>query len=767
MIHRSAPLRVCFVVVLLGLVLIVAASALYASGPTFWTIASGSEFLKGRSDGVFVSLNGTITAGPQLTSRLGSAPAQIWSLAEGADGTLWAGTGGDGRVIRLRPGQPEETVFDAPEANVFALAISGTHVFAATGPDGKVYEIDGDTARPFFDPAEKYIWALAVDSSGRLWVGAGNPAVIYRVDPDGTSHVVYRPPAAHVVALVRDAEGRMLAGTESPGRLYRFSSDDRPFVVLDSGLTELGAISVDATGAVYAAAVARGDESSSGGETTSVAVTLASSSSSTTGSAASASDAATASAGSSSTTSSSARRSVLYRIAPDGTWEDIWATSDLIYDIAAQPDGVLVATGPEGRLYKVDQSRDVLLLTGVDAKQITRFASGTRPSGVTAFATANPGRVVLVGTGQQLPATYLSPVRDTRSVSSWGLIRWAASGAVDLYTRSGNTDRPDDSWSDWSGPYTNRDGQMIMSPPARFLQWRAVFTRPADGARTAGANGSSAVAVAGPASTGAAGAAGARPSAGPAATQLTSVTIAYLARNSRPVISSITVYPPGVVFQRPYSTDDSAIAGLDDATAESRRPPGDSGPTPATPTKRMFQHGLQTITWKADDDDNDHLAYTLEYRREGEQTWRELRRDLTDDIFVWDTTAVSDGRYIVRVRASDAPSNAADRALTGDRESDPIEVDNTPPTLTTELARNGTALRLIIRVHDARSPIEKVEYSVAGGPWQLLYPTDGLADSPDERYEIPLAADTDATRIVIRATDILQNVMSQPVAGKP
>jgi hypothetical protein len=692
---------------------------LAASGPTFWTVGTAADFLKGTSDGVYVSLTGTLTAGPELTNRLTSTPAQIWSLALAPDGSLWAGTGSDGRVIHLRAGQPEDVVFDSPESNVFALAVSGTTVYAATSPDGRVYAIDAaGTAKPFFDPDEKYIWALAVDGAGRLWVGAGNPAAIYRVDAAGGSTLVYKPAAAHVVTLALDGSGRMLAGTESPGRLYRFDAGDRPFAVLDSGLTELRAVSPGANGVVFAAAVARTDESSSGGETTSISAAAEGSASA---------QPASSSAASSGTTTSSPRRSALFRIDADGTWEEIWSTSDLIYDIAAESDGVLVATGPAGRLYRVDGTRDVSLLTGVDAKQITRFASQPRTRTLTAFATANPGRVMAIGSGQQPQASYVSPVRDTKSVATWGLIRWEAQGTVSLYTRSGNTEKPDDSWSDWSAAYTKPSGDLVTSPPARFVQWKAVI-----GGRDAGA------------------------------ARLGAVTLAYLTRNTRPVVSSITVPPPGFVFHRPYSSDDSAIAGLDDAVADARRPRDDTAPPPPAPGKRMFQRGLQTLTWKADDDDSDRLVYTLEYRREGEQTWRELKTGLTDLIYVWDTTAVPDGRYVIRVRASDAPSNSADRALTGDRESDLVAVDNTPPSLSAELSRQGANARLLVHVHDAISPILKVEYSVGGGPWQLLYPNDGLADSPDETYTIALANDADVNRIVIRATDVLQNVISQP-----
>ncbi len=463
---------------------------------------------------------------------------------------------------------------------------------------------------------------------------------------------------------------------------------------------------------MYAAAVARGDDPApAAGETTSVAIAQPPASPATTPPA------------------SPSRRSVLYRIDPSGTWEAVWETADVIYDIAVTDEGgVLTATGPEGRLYRVEPSRDVLLLTGVDAKQITRFAGAPKAGArLASFATANPGRVLSPGAGDQTPAMYVSGVRDSKSVATWGLIRWESAGPVALYTRSGNTERPDDSWSDWAGPYSRREGEAITSPAARFLQWRAVLTRPA----------------------------------APPAPHLTSVTVAYLPRNSRPVVASITVHPPGVVFQRPFSTEDGAIAGLDEAAADARRPPGDSGPPAPPPGRRMFQKGLQTIVWRGEDADADRLSYSLQYRREGEQAWRTLRTGLSDSIFVWDTATVADGRYVLRLTATDSPSNAADRALAADRETDPVEVDNTPPTVTVEIVRQAGGVRAVVRVRDAQSPIQKLEYSLGSGPWQLVYPADGLADSPDERYEIPLATEADAGRLMIRATDLLQNVTTQ------
>lgn len=174
----------------------------------------------------------------------------------------------------------------------------------------------------------------------------------------------------------------------------------------------------------------------------------------------------------------------------------------------------------------------------------------------------------------------------------------------------------------------------------------------------------------------------------------------------------------------------------------------------------MFQKGLQTFAWKAEDADGDRLLYTVQFRREGETAWRDVRRGLSDPLFVWDTTSVADGRYLIRIRATDSPTNSAERVLTGERESDPFDVDNTPPQITLDTARQGATIRLTIRVRDSQSPVQKLEYAVAGGNWQVTYPVDGLADSLDERFEITLPADTDLARLVFRATDLLQNVSS-------
>ena len=110
---------------------------------------------------------------------------------------------------------------------------------------------------------------------------------------------------------------------------------------------------------------------------------------------------------------------------------------------------------------------------------------------------------------------------------------------------------------------------------------------------------------------------------------LTSVSAAYLQRNMRPKVESITVHPAGIAFQKPFSTGEMEIAGLDEEPAERRLASQGAGTSaqPGSPAlgRRIYQRGLQTLAWKAADENGDELTYSVLYRREGETSWRTLR----------------------------------------------------------------------------------------------------------------------------------------------
>ena len=151
--------------------------------------------------------------------------------------------------------------------------------------------------------------------------------------------------------------------------------------------------------------------------------------------------------------------------------------------------------------------------------------------------------------------------------------------------------------------------------------------------------------------------------------------------------------------------------------------------------RRIYQKGLQTFVWKAEDGNDDRLQFDVAYRREGETAWRPLRAGLWDPIVVWDTTSVPDGTYVIRISATDAPSNAPGTALTGELESGSFDIDNTPPTIEVQPAARAAKL-LTFAVADEQSPIQRVEYSLDASRWRLVHPKDGIPDSRREEFEI-------------------------------
>jgi hypothetical protein len=217
------------------------------------------------------------------------------------------------------------------------------------------------------------------------------------------------------------------------------------------------------------------------------------------------------------------------------------------------------------------------------------------------------------------------------------------------------------------------------------------------------------------------------------------------------------------VYQRPFPTGEPEIAGFDGDTPDRRaaaqlQSSGGGGPNLG---RRAYEKGLLTFIWRAEDDNRDDLVYDLLYRREGETAWHTLKQALTDAIFVWDTTSVPNGRYTVRVVASDAPSNSGATALSGDLESTAFDIDNTPPVITvTAVRREGGRTTLVFEVRDDNSAVQKVEYSLDGDRWQALYPKDGIADSRFEQFELTVPDAQGVQGVVLRAADALNNVAS-------
>jgi sugar lactone lactonase YvrE len=712
------------------------AMATLSAAPGFWQAATQADFLRGEVDQLSIDEHGRLTLGPELTRVHDAAAPFVWTVVAGPDGAWFLGTGNDGKVIKVDRSGQGSVFYDSAELEVHALAPAPNGgLFVGTSPDGRIYRVDAKgQASTFFDPDDKYIWSMVVDRDGNVFAGTGDKGTVYKITPDGKGQKFFASKTAHAVSLAFDHNRQLLVGTGAPGRIFRVDATGRGFLLLDTTYQEIHAIRVDPKGVVYAAA--QSGRAQSGGDSVTEAVItpppVTPSIPNVTTEITSMTAVDVGGAGSQGASSASDRRGnmtgAVYRVQPDGLWDELWTTKDdAPYDVAIEPDGsVLVATGTKGKLFRLSGDPvSAVLLTRVPAQHATMIARG---SDRTFIATANPGLLMSVASTRATRGTFVSDVKDARLVSTWGVMAWRATAPagskVEVFTRSGNTRTPDEAWSDWSGPYANADGTQITSPKARYLQWRAVLTGTATAAPT-----------------------------------LTSLSSAYLPRNIRPQVVSITVHPPGVVFQKPFSSGETEIAGLDEDAQDRRaaaNSPGGGGPALG---RRVFQRGLQTFAWKAEDDNNDDLSYDVFYRREGDTAWRTLKSDLRDTLFVWDTGSVPNGTYVLKVLASDRRSNPTDSALAGELESSSFEIDNVAPTVQIgALRRDGTRFIVPADVRDADSTVMRVEFSVDAQRWQPAFPRDGILDGRLENFEIRLDAESAGRTLVIRATDALGNV---------
>lgn len=718
-----------------GLVLVLCTLGLSAA-PGFWQSATQADFLRGEVDQLSIDQHGRLTLGPAVEQVFDGAVSVVWSMVQLPDGTRYLGTGNDGKVFKVAASGTGELFYDSPELEVHALAPAPDGgLYVGTSPDGRIYRVNArGEATTFFDPEDKYIWALTVDGKGVVYAATGDKGRVYRITPDGQGAVLFDTKAAHAVALAFDTSGQVLVGTGNPGRVFRVDTAGKGFLLLDTSYQEVRSLKLDEKGLIYAAALNGRSNGGGGGEsmditppeppppTATVSAEIMSFA---------IVDAAVTPQGDSQPAASSPAGPVagaVYRIQPDGLWDAVWEfKDDSPYDVQPEPGGALVvATGNSGKVFRLSGDPvQAELLARVPAQHVTQLhRAGDR----TLLTTANPGLLVAMSNARAKRGTYESDVKDARIVASWGVVSWRAATpagtSVEVYTRSGNTRTPDEAWSDWSGPYTVPTGSPITSPNARYLQWRAVL------------NGGTATPV------------------------LTSVSAAYLPRNIRPRVESVTVHPPGVVFQKPFSTGETEIAGFDEEP-DDRRLAGQGPGQAASPTlgRRIYQRGLQTFQWRAEDENGDELTYDVHYRREGEVDWRPLRSGLRDALTVWDTTSVPNGTYVLKVVASDVRANPEGRALAGELESTSFDIDNTAPSLTiAPVTREGDRFLVRLEVRDSDSAIKRVEYSLDARSWQPAFPVDGILDSRQETVELRLDADAAGQVLVVRATDALNNI---------
>ena len=662
-----------------AVVLAISATSVAAARPSLWKQHGFEDFKDGEATGVSITSQGTVELAPELDELAQVAAERVWSLVSGPNGSVYVGTGDGGHVFAVDEDGETSLLFDSPEIAVHALALSADGVlYAGTAPEGIIYRIppDGD-AEVLARTGTHYVWDLELDDSGALLAATGEQGLVLSIAADGAADTLLTVPNRHVMAILRTGE-RLFAATAGSGfvaaegaspsgaRVYEIESGQGR-LVYEADYGEISRMVSDGEGGIFVVALRQEEEDA---------------------------------------------KSVILHIDALGTAVPVWDVEAVIFDLVREgEDALLVAVGESGELYRLPAGkRRFDLVARIDSLAPHRLLSHPG-SGRMIVGGAHSGRLMTLSSRIVRQGRLESAVHDFHTHSQWGRLEWRADlpdhTSIGFQTRSGNSQEPDESWSEWTAE-SSRPG-AVDSPPARYLQYAAVL-HTSDDSRSP---------------------------------VLREVTVAASQTNLRPRITELKIFP--------YRSGQSGEGGKVQ-TAGNQSSRNGRGSVPQ-------RKSLRIVRWKAGDANGDRLSYSLYLRGGDQEEWKLVEENSARNSLIWDTETMPEGMTEMKLVASDHPDNSAPGALTDERVSEPFLLDNSPPSIRVELSGESPP-KVKIEIEDRISPIKRVQYTVDYG--DRVYPVDshdGIFDGLHEESEFVLKGLAPGEHVIsVQAWDRLDNV---------
>lgn len=732
--------------ILLPLVLILFLSNRPASAVTSQVTRhnAAADFLKGQTENTVIDSEGTIQLARQTTEiNCQNLLRDVWminTIVSDSSGILYLGTSPNGKIIKYDNGKAKQ-IYPLEESSpqtddslpvdsnsteakpeftnehIFAMALdkAGRLLTAVSGSTCRVLRFENNSVETLFSPDDaNYIFAVALDEIGNIYLATGPQGRIYRLNPFGQNpQIIYTSRDKNILSLALDKDGYIYAGSDQRGIIYKIDQNTKTAVVLyDSEQAEVTALLLDDLQNVYAAATSA-DAVKNKAAVSSIAKDSGTGRPDTEtdqdddGNEEQSSDTMelkTANTSNEKQTSQrtpppEAKRGALpksaghiYKINPEGFVTDVFNEMAVFFDLKYHNQKLLLATGNNAQLFIIDPETEKKEIAYED-KQASQITALTNVRENLYLGCANPAKFIRLEQAFASSGQYTSDLIDASQPAKWGKLQIDADipqgCKVLLSTRSGNVNDPNDpTFSPWTPPVEVTEATQLECPNARFCQYKLSLESSADNVTPI----------------------------------IREVAVAHVIPNLPPQIHSVTITRP---------KDDKK------------------------------SHLLQ-INYKAEDDNKDVLIYTLEFRKLGRNTWIELKDELAAAKFDWDTNTVEDGRYELRLAASDKRSNTTTTSMTAYRISDSFVVDNTAPKIKNEdIDTNGQTLTIKLTVADALTAIGNVSYTInSNADWTSTLPDDMVYDTIIEDFTIVLEDLEKGEHVVaLKISDDLGNTM--------
>ncbi len=668
-----------------------------AGGTRVWEVAGFKELDKGKLDGTQAASRGEVRLGHR-SKKLGLEDVGlVWSAVRDTRGKIYLGTGYDGRIYRV-DGSKISLIATTDQLVVTALAINKKgDLYIATLPDSTIWRVKGAYKAGGKKPAKaekwvtlppenKHVWSLAFSGDQRmLFAGTGPEGKLFAIGRDGKANVFADTEEEHILSLGVDTKGRIFAGTSPHAKLLRVDGPGRVTALGEFNATEVKAIAPYKDEILVAVntfkkppavpAKSKKSNAASGPKTSLL----------------------------SKKSKNDLGDGHLYRVAADGQREALWnkKKAHVVSMAVAENGTVFAGLGVGGKVISVDPERVVRTVLDLDEREVMALIA---KKDIVFATTGDAGAAYAISPARAADAVYLTPVLDAGTVSEWGYLKWLARGKLNVQSRSGNTTKPDTSWSDWSK--ATKKSALVISPAARYVQLRFSWARDRNAI-------------------------------------LVSSELAYRPLNRRAVI---TAFDPGSPFPKSKNGDKG-----NDAQVSKR-----------TVSARVSGRNLSQLKfdWKVDNPDKDTLRFRLWYRAVGQDLWRpitEKNEFLTKKEYNWNMESVPEGHYQIRLVADDSPDNDPAQVLSDEHLSVPVLVDNHQPVVERLTYKKGVVSGV---AKDGFSEISGFEFQVDTGPWIPVFSKDGVFDELEEEFQFALPAEVDSGphAVGVRAFDRAGNM---------
>jgi hypothetical protein len=726
----------------LSIITLLAAMSLAAISPMVWAVKTvyieqntEEMFKKGEPNQVIISSTGEISLARQSRQLLGDQD-ELWvvnAMVKAEDDSLYVATSGKGYIYRLKPPSREPEIIygngEDDQEHVFSLALDqkGRLLAGTGGQAGLLLRFDNkDQVETLFrdsDETIKYIWSIVVGPAGRIYLGTGPTGKVLTLDADGGNmEVLYQAKEKNILAVARDADGIIYAGGDENGLVYRIDpGTKKATIAYDTGHSEISGLVFDEEGNLYVATadpstarpgakliLSDGDtsraetdqdkededaddnqepqDSDEDADDNQESKDSDEDSKASDDSATKLIPAATAKTDKDSTGGpdfvsqvanlAPAEANNVYKIARDGYVTTLFHEKVIILAMAYIGDGqLLLGTGNEGKLIMlhVDTQEAAVLHTFKPSAQVSTLCL-CEDGGIYAGG-ANPGAVIVIDPDYSRQGIYFSEMIDAKQISHWGKLQIEADipQAATLQVAT-------------------RSGNTSDPEKGGWQQWSS----PTDAAET--------IAISSPPGRFLQYRLDFANSDGRSSPVVKAVKLAHMIPNLPPQVKKVTA-------QRTDS-DKSDNEQID-------------------PSKNIM------IKWETEEPNSDKLIYELFVRQVDCKQWIRIAKELEKQQFKWNTLTVSDGRYEIKVTASDKPDNSAGQELAASRISSVVVVDNTPPQISRmSYDLDGNTLRFHAQIEDDASVIGAVDYVLDSGEnWQMALPNDGIFDSRQEQVE--------------------------------